>query len=273
MVGKCDIKRDPLNDCRHVFKYNDARFDLVVHLAAIVGGRATIDNQPMKVATDLALDSDFFQYVMRTKPRKAVYFSSSAAYPIVLQQGCGLGQRLRETDINLDEVRQPDAIYGWVKLTGEQLARYANNQGANIHVFRPFSGYGGDQDLDYPFPTLIRRALDHVSPFTVWGSLDQVRDWVHIDDVVECVMTALEYEGVEMGPLNICTGRATSFHELVSMMMHEAGGYDNDTSMKVIPGPLGVMYRVGNPTKMQQIYTPRISIEEGIQRAIREARA
>ena len=45
-----DIKEG--NDCRDFFKVNNEKFDLVIHLAAIVGGRETIENDPLAVATD-----------------------------------------------------------------------------------------------------------------------------------------------------------------------------------------------------------------------------
>jgi UDP-glucose 4-epimerase len=91
---------------------------LVIHLAAIVGGRATIEGEPLSVATDLSIDAEFFNWVQRTKPINTVYFSSSAAYPIDLQNSRHR-QRLAEYDLNLDAVRNPDLTYGWAKLTGE----------------------------------------------------------------------------------------------------------------------------------------------------------
>ena len=110
------------NDCRDFFKTNTEQFDLVIHLAAIVGGRATIEGEPLSVATDLSIDAEFFNWVQRTKPINTVYFSSSAAYPIDLQNSHRL-LRLAEHDLNLDGVRNPDLTYGWAKLTGEYLAR------------------------------------------------------------------------------------------------------------------------------------------------------
>lgn len=74
------------NDCRDYFKSSDDKFDLVIHLAAIVGGRQTIDNNPLSVATDLSIDSEMCQWALRTKPSRIVYFSSSAAYPTRLQK-------------------------------------------------------------------------------------------------------------------------------------------------------------------------------------------
>lgn len=251
-------------DCRDFFKKDDTKYDVVIHLAAIVGGRATIEGNPLAVATDLAIDSDMFQWAIRTKPKHVVYFSSSAAYPIYLQR-LAYKQSLRENDINLDHIRTPDLSYGWAKLTGETLARYARNEGLNVTVLRPFSGYGSDQALDYPFPSLIERAKRKADPFDVWGTGEQTRDFIHIDDIVAATFEAVKNK---INTLNLCTGRPTSFIQLAEMTMLQAGYL---APIRKHPGkPSGVEYRVGNPTKMLEIYTPKISLEEGIARALAE---
>jgi nucleoside-diphosphate-sugar epimerase len=251
-------------DCRDFFKKDDTKYDVVIHLAAIVGGRALIEGNPLAVASDLAIDSDMFQWAVRTKPKHLVYYSSSAAYPIYLQRAA-YKQRLREGDINLDHIRTPDLSYGWAKLTGETLAGYARAEGINVTVLRPFSGYGSDQALDYPFPSLIARGKAKLDPFEVWGTGEQVRDFIHIDDVVAATFEAITNK---VKTLNLCTGRATSFIQLAEMIMLEQGYL---APIKKHPGkPSGVEYRVGDPTKMLQIYEPKISLEEGIARALAE---
>jgi len=59
-------------------------FDLIVHLAAVVGGRLTIESDLLKVATDLAINATFFNWIVKElpRPRKVLYFSSSAVYPV-----------------------------------------------------------------------------------------------------------------------------------------------------------------------------------------------
>ena len=61
------------------------RFADVYHFAAIVGGRAMIDGDPIQVALDLSIDAEFFFWVSRHKPQRVLYPSSSAAYPVSLQ--------------------------------------------------------------------------------------------------------------------------------------------------------------------------------------------
>jgi nucleoside-diphosphate-sugar epimerase len=251
-------------DCRDFFKKDDTKYDVVIHLAAIVGGRATIEGNPLAVASDLAIDSDMFQWAVRTKPKHLVYYSSSAAYPIYLQKAA-YKQLLREPDINLDHIRNPDYSYGWAKLTGETLAQYARAEGIKVSVLRPFSGYGSDQALDYPFPSLIARGKAKLDPFEIWGTGEQVRDFIHIDDVVAATFEAITNN---VKTLNLCTGRPTSFIQLAEMIML-AQGYLAPIK-KHLGKPSGVEYRVGDPTKMLHIYEPKITLEEGIARALAE---
>ena len=251
-------------DARDFFANDDTQFDLVVHLAAIVGGRATIEGQPLKVATDLAIDSDMFQWALKTKPKRVIYYSSSAAYPIHLQE-CGSTHKLKESDINLDDIRLPDYTYGWAKLSGEILAKYAQEAGLRVHVFRPQSGYGEDQSLDYPFPSFIKRGVEKANPFKIWGSGNQVRDFIHMEDVVAATLEAVKQD--IQGPVNLGLGRPTSFNELANLVSSECG-YSPKIE-HIIGAPEGVQYRCSDPTKMLSFYTPKISLEEGIARAIK----
>lgn len=256
-----DIKNG--RDVRDFFAKDDTKFDVVIHLAAIVGGRATIEGNPLAVASDLAIDADLFQWALRTRPGHLVYFSSSAAYPIFLQRA-EYKQKLKEWDINLDHIRTPDLTYGWAKLSGEKLASYARAEGLSITILRPFSGYGTDQSLDYPFPSFIKRGREKEAPFNVWGKGTQVRDFIHIEDIVRATFEAITNK-VEVS--NLCSGRATSFIELAELVMMQAGYL---AEIKTNPtAPVGVAYRVGDTRKMLSFYEPRISLEEGIDRALK----
>jgi len=80
-----DITADTPREARDFFRKDDIQWDLVIHLAAVVGGRAKIEGDPLSVAVDLSIDAEMWQWAIRTKQPRVVYFSSSAAYPIELQ--------------------------------------------------------------------------------------------------------------------------------------------------------------------------------------------
>ena len=250
-------------DALDFFRHTTYSYDLLVHCAALVGGRARIDGDPLAIATNLALDSWAFRWAVR-KAERMVYFSSSAAYPVELQARECPQDRLSEWMIDLDHPRTPDATYGLAKLTGEMLARQAEAEGLPVHVFRPFSGYGWDQDLDYPFPSFIRRAHRREDPFEVWGDGTQTRDFIHINDVVGAVMAAVDQD--IRGPVNLCTGQATSFLDLAALCLRLTG---STASVQAHPDkPVGCWRRVGDPTKMLEFYTPTIDLEQGVSAAL-----
>ena len=250
-------------DARKFFAEDSTHFNLVIHLAAIVGGRATIEGAPLAVAVDLAIDAELFQWALRTKPDRIVYYSSSAAYPIELQYRYQ-ENKLKEDGIDLGKIKSPDYTYGWAKLTGEMLAGYAEKEGLRVHVFRPFSGYGEDQSLDYPFPSFIMRGVRRENPFKIWGNGKQVRDFIHMEDVVAATLEAVKQD--IPGPVNLGLGRPTSFNELAEMVAAECG-YSPEIE-HILGAPEGVQYRCCNPEKMLSFYVPKISLEEGIARAV-----
>ncbi|AHH98353.1 NAD-dependent epimerase/dehydratase family protein [Kutzneria albida] len=267
-------------DCLDLFRTDTTRYDLAVHCAAVVGGRACIDGSPLSVGTNLALDAWYFRWLERSRTPRAVYFSSSAVYPVALQtasihrvstwhqvapvRALTSGRRLVEDDVDFSLMGRPDQTYGFGKLAGEVLARYAEETGTRVTIARPFSGYSEMQPLDYPFPSFVDRAQRHADPFDIWGDGEQVRDWVHISDVVAGTLAAVEQD--VQGPVNLCTGRATSFNELAKLVT-EAAGY-SPGFRHLTAKPSGVQYRVGDPAKLHTLYTPRVSLEEGIRRAL-----
>lgn len=262
-------------DVRDWFRVDGGGYDLVVHCAAVVGGRRQIEGNPLSLAVDLAIDADLFGWAVRTRPGAIVYYSSSAAYPVDLQQGfhgaspvhfdsVGAIGRLSEYGIDLDDIGTPDLSYGWAKLTGEMLASHARATGLRVLTPRPFSGYGDDQALDYPWPSFIDRARRRADPFDIWGDGTQVRDWVHIDDVVGATFAALN-AGID-GPFNICTGIPTSFNMLAQIVTQHARYMPKLRHLTA--EPRGVAYRVGDPTFMRSFYEPKVRLEDAIARAL-----
>lgn len=257
-------------DCRRWFEDSgEGGFDYVLHLAAMVGGRMMIEHNPLAVADDLSIDAEFWQWAKATRPAKSLYFSSSAAYPIKLQRKDDY-VLLREDMITFeDDIGMPDMTYGWAKLTGEYLARLAfQKHGLKSVVYRPFSGYGEDQDMSYPFPSICKRALDNkgAPSIHVWGSGLQMRDFIHIEDCVDGVLRTMDQ--IDDGAaVNLSTGRYTSFIELARMAAR-AAGYDPEVT-GMSDKPEGVFARGGDTDLQRRMgFTPRIVLEDGVRRAL-----
>lgn len=258
-------------DCREFFaQAADTDFDYVLHLAAMVGGRLMIEYNPLVVADDLSIDATYWQWAARTKPQRTVCFSSSAAYPIKFQREQG-HVLLAEDMIDFgDDIGMPDLSYGWAKLTCEYLARLAHEHyGLKSVCYRPFSGYGEDQDDTYPFPSICKRAILNrgAEALTVWGSGTQMRDFIHIDDCVRGVISTMDR--IDDGDaLNLSTGLLTSFLEFAGLAAASCGYVPRVSGMS--DKPTGVHARGGDTTKQLAFdFAHKIGFAEGIERAIR----
>lgn len=256
------------DDALDLFRYGTPiDYDLVVHAAAVVGGREVIDNDPLAQAVNFELDAALFRWAAKARPGRVLYFSSSAAYPVGLQDAHH-ALPLRAADINLAAPMLPDKLYGWAKLTGEQLAAYARGKGLGVTVVRPFSGYGPDQDPCYPFPAFIDRALAQEDPFLVWGDGQQVRDFIHVDDIVALSLCLVELE--HNGPVNLCSGRGTTMEALARIVCERAG---YSPKIEFVPSaPSGVAHRVGDASPLAGYRLPAVSLADGVNQALQYRR-
>lgn len=246
-------------------------FGDVFHFAAIVGGRMVIDGNPLAVAIDLALDALCFNWAVNSKPERLLYASSSAAYPVDLQGEDG-AVALKESDIEFGgRLGQPDMTYGWSKLTGEYLAGIAHQHyGLHTACVRPFSGYGEEQDLSYPVPSIALRAAKREAPLTVWGSGLQGRDFVHIDDCIEAALRILS-QVQDGSAVNIGSGQLTNFRE-VARLFARLEGYEPQIK-PLEDKPVGVHSRYADISRMKELldWEPTISIEDGFARVLKVA--
>lgn len=242
------------------------KFSDVYHFAAIVGGRAKIEGDPMIVALDLSIDAEFFFWICNHRPSRVLYPSSSAAYPINLQTDQD-AIALSEPDIDFKgNLGTPDMTYGWSKLTGEFLAQIAaRHYHIPVVCIRPFSGYGEDQDLSYPVPAIAARAAAREDPFEVWGSGKQGRDFVHIEDIIDFIMILMD-RVKDGSAYNIGSGKLTSFLELINLFTDYAGY--KPAIKPLLDKPVGVHSRYSDMSLVNEKFgwKPKISLEEGMKR-------
>jgi nucleoside-diphosphate-sugar epimerase len=243
-------------------------YDLVIHAAAAVADRHRIERTPLATSENLDLDAAVIRWAERTRPGRLVYLSSSAVYPVALQASRAAAP-LAETDQPTcppaEAFGRPDRVYGWAKLTGELLCAELRQAGVPVTIVRPFSGYGTGQPATMPFGAFIARARARADPFDIWGTGRQVRDFVHVTDIVGATLKAAAV-GID-GPVNICTGIGTSMDELAGLIC-AAAGHLPATFLHHADQPTGVARRVGDPTELLGFYTPKVRLDDGIRMAL-----
>jgi len=251
-------------------------FTEVYHLAAVVGGRAVlIEQDPIFVTQNHVIDSVFFQWAARNARSvgRVLYASSSVAYPKALQNK-GAEQTLKESDLVFEDsghIGLPESIYGWLKLTGEYLAVVsARKYGLKVCCVRPFNGFGDDQELSYPIPSIAARAARREDPLTVWGSGDQSRDFIYIDDFVSALRASITHVSDGSG-VNVGLGNNTTFKQVAAIFAKLEGYQPAITGLT--EKAEGSYTLRSDITKLKSFgWQPRVSVEEGFGRVLKRVK-
>jgi nucleoside-diphosphate-sugar epimerase len=244
---KADVERRRISAtiADYLRDHPEGQFDVIVHLAANIPDIHERIHSGHIAYSDIPLDYAMADYVSRHPPREAFVWPTSCA------------------------IDYPDDPYAWVKLTGERV--FGSLKGVPLKVLRPFSGYGGDQALSYPFPAILERVKNRENPLTVWGSGTQVRDFIHIDDLTDAFMWAIDRFPAHT-PIDIGTGIGTDFIALARMMA-DAVGYSPE--IKALSEKAeSSRRRVANPAAAESCgFKPKISLGEGIRSALDQSKS
>ena len=186
-----------------------------------------------------------------------VYASSAAVY------GTGGETRLKESD-----PPAPVSAYGTAKLCLELYARTAGfTYGVPTMGLRIFNTYGPGQDVRSGYAGVIPVFIEAAktgADLVVHGTGDQVRDFVHVDDVVRMFQRAIQRTDVSGPVVNVCTGEGISVKALAGRIVALSG-----SSAPVIPGEkrhTEVINLVGDTTSCAKILgmTAETSLEQGL---------
>ena len=179
--------------------------DAVVHSAAVHRSDQIADGPIRSIEVNLLGTRLMLETAAASGVRCFVNLSSAKAY------GEPLGFPSSE-----DDLLNPVEPYGLAKTLGEEYCRYFAARGPLTCVsVRPFSVYGPDQDLSTGYiGQLIDGWLTH-RPVTLSGQPRYLRDFVHIDDVVDLCLAAA-VPGCRYSVVNAGSGQATALSTLVA---------------------------------------------------------
>jgi nucleoside-diphosphate-sugar epimerase len=190
--------------------------DYVVHLAAQVSVVESMDRPDETWAINVHGTALLLEAARRCGVRRVVFASSCAVY------GDGLEPPFRETD-----PPRPTSPYGLSKWLGERLAEfYTRVFRLPVVTLRLFNIYGPGQRADSPYASVIPRfiaALRQGVPMTVYGTGDQTRDFVFVEDVTRIIERAFYTPEADGLVINVGTGRPTSVNDLARLLQELAG--------------------------------------------------
>jgi len=181
------------------------------HLAAITSVSRSTQDWIATHRVNLTGSITVFEAAKRCGNVPVVYASSAAVY--------GDSARLPMSE---DVEKNPISAYGADKLGGELHARVAAQlHGVPTIGLRFFNVYGPRQDPKSAYSGVISIFCDQVRrkiPITIFGSGQQTRDFIYVEDVVNALIQAQSRHELSPGVFNTCTGIATPIANLANLI-------------------------------------------------------
>ncbi len=206
--------------------YRDARPQVVIHLAAVVGGIGANRANPGRfVYENLIMGAMLMEYARRAGVEKFVGIGTICAYPKFTPVP------FKEEDLWNGYPEETNAPYGLAKkmlLVQGQAYRQQYSFDA-IHLL-PVNLYGPgdhfDLETSHVIPALIRKCLEAIergeSEIVCWGDGTPTREFLYVEDCAEAIVLATErYDGAE--PVNVGAGFEISIKELVELIAELTG--------------------------------------------------
>jgi len=245
--------------------------EYVYHLADVVAGIDYVfGNQGSIYRSNTLINSNVIDSVRRRRVKGFVYVGTACSYPAHLQTGVD-ARPLCEQD---QYPASPESAYGWSKLMGEYEASLMEQEAQiPVSVLVLHNVYGAPSDFDpatsQVIPSLVRKAIRWPEePFVVWGSGDQGRAFVHVDDVVDALVLARQY-GFGRGPIQIGPDVCTPIRDIAEAVVRASGKpieihYDYSR-------PEGDRGRCADFSKAKSVlgWEPRVDLESGLARLYR----
>lgn len=237
------------------------RVDTVFHEAAIVSVPRSI-SEPMLVH-DVNLNSSMrvLDYCIKKNVKRLVFASTAAVY------GVGGGAPVSE-----DLPCYPTSPYGASKLSVENyLSAYHASYGFETVALRYFNVFGPRQKLgDYSgvITIFINRLLSGKRPI-IYGDGSQTRDFVHIGDVVQANMLAMESKNAPGESFNVASGKQVSILQLLETIKKITASYD--VTAEFAPPRAGDV--MGTSVSIEKIqrklgYKPSVKFEDGLEELV-----
>lgn len=262
---RCDLTR--MEDCQKVV----SGMDYVFLCAASTSGAAVIASTPLlHITPNIVMNSQMLEAAYFARVKKFVWLSSNAAYP---PSG---GRPVKEEELFDGDPYEAYFGVAWMKRYIEILCRMYSEKLKNpmvTVVLRPSNIYGPYDDFEFEtshvMSALIRRVVERHDPLEVWGTGDDIRDWVYIDDFIDAMMLATEKIDT-YNPLNIGLGKGYSIKEALQIML-EADGY-GDAKITFNPSkPSMIPIRLIDTSKAEDVlgFKAKMGLKEGIGRTIK----
>jgi len=242
--------------------------DYVVHLADVVAGIDYVfKNQGELFRINNLINSNVFECCRQAgkgKIKGVMYVGTACSFPLTRQNS------LEQLPLREEELfpAMPESAYGWSKLIGQLELEYMGKETripTSVLMFHNVYGAPADfGERSQVIPALIRKAINYPKEdFCVWGSGTQARAFIHVNDIVEAIIQALE-KGFDCGPIQIGPAQCTSIKDIAQKVIEISR--KDITPFYDISKPEGDKARCADYSKAKRIlgWEPSVSLEDGL---------
>lgn len=242
--------------------------DYIIHLADIVAGIDYVfGNQGELFRQNNLINTNLFNSVRKAgkgRIKGLIYVGTACSYPLTRQNS------LDVIPLKEDELfpAMPESAYGWSKLMGQLEIGYLEKEtGIPCCTLQFHNVYGSPCDYgerSQVIPALIRKAVNYPNePFNVWGSGEQGRAFIHVNDIVDALCLALE-KGWGQGWIQIGPSECTSIREIAETIIKISG--KDITPFYDTSKPEGDKARSADWSKAKAIlgWEPKVKLEDGL---------
>ncbi len=244
--------------------------DYVFHAAANTQGAAVIRLQPLAhVTPNVPMNLFLLDQAHKAGVKRFLFISSGAAYP-------DTGHRPAE-EHEMFEGEPVDVYYAvaWMKRYAEILCKtYATKipKPMDCVVVRPSNVYGPGDKFDpatsHVTAALIKRVAERQDPFEVWGTGEEVRDLIYIDDFMDGLFAAFHAPEPFLA-VNICSGEGVTVKEVMNTAF-EVGDFSNPhvSFNSTKPSTAPVRRLSAKLAKEKLGFEVKVNLPAGLKRAI-----
>ena len=248
-VDICDAEK-----MREVFAAN--KFDVIVHLAARAGVRPSLEQPELYAKTNINGTLGLLELSKEFGVEQFIFGSSSSVYGI----NCKIP--FSETD----QIRQPISPYAATKAAGELLCHtYSHLYPIRTVCLRFFTVYGARQRPDLAIRKFSRLILED-KPIPMFGDGTTRRDYTYIDDIIQGVRAAIDYEKSNHEVFNLGESQTVELKELIRLLEENLEKKAAIDYQPMQPGDVPLTF--ADITKAQNLlgYHPQTKIADGIKK-------
>lgn len=228
--------------------------DVVVHLAAKAGVRPSIEDPISYQEVNVAGTQNMLEVAREKGIKHFVYASSSSVY----------GKNPEVPWKEDDTVLQPISPYASTKVSGELLGHvYSHLYNIRFLALRFFTVYGPRQRPDLAIHKFLRLMSEGVE-ITLYGDGSTRRDYTYIDDIVNGVMSAIEYKDSMYEIINLGNNQTVKLLELVEEIEEASGITAKKTFGPEQPGDVKQTWADVSKAKKLIGYNADYKIEKGL---------